>query len=281
MTKKLYFANDTHRWHGGSAAVCQYIRQEAERSGYTVVTARRDKVIEHEVIQECDVVLVNGEGTMHHNKARARHLMAVLAYAQVENKKTVLCNTVWQGMSTDYTRVLRRLDQLSVRDSRSKHELSAVHNVDSAEYLDFSYWSDTPYMPVLRTRHKLATDFWLHGRGWYFQPHGPIANMHWHDMRSSTWDETLQFVGSGDMLLTGRFHGVMAACRMKTPFVAVAGNTHKIEGFLEGFNIHAPVADCIEGLYSLAIQSAGSSYYPDLFAWMDAKPRWKLLHGGS
>jgi hypothetical protein len=63
-----------------------------------------------------DVVIVNGEGTIHHG--RSRELLAVLAAAQKLGKLTLLVNCVFQEV-TEFHDTLRRLDDFTVRDPRS------------------------------------------------------------------------------------------------------------------------------------------------------------------
>jgi hypothetical protein len=45
-------------------------------------------------------------------------------------------------------------------------------------------------------------------------------------------DDLCRRISSSSLIITGRFHVVCLAMLARTPFIAVAGNTHKIEGLL-------------------------------------------------
>jgi hypothetical protein len=270
--RKLYFANDCHRWHSGSAAVSKYIRQQACKAQYRVIDAPRDKTIDREGMEDCDVILVNGEGTMHDDKSRATHLLDVLRVGQQMGKKTMLVNTIWYGMSHDYDDVLGQLDRLDVRDTQSQYNLHK-HGAMSEVYPDLSYWSSNVAELVIDTGY-LTTDAWLPGKGWHWPTTVP-EGYEYLTLSDQPWPETLRTVTKATELYTGRFHGVMAALKARTPFRACPGNTPKIEGFLKGF--HDDTSQVVVPASELyADHDVDFSYWTDLWDWVEEQPRWTL-----
>ncbi len=109
QTKKIYFLNDTSMYHGGSWAVMDYLTNILQVQGYDIVFEKNKYDIEIEILLECDIVILNGEGTLHDSKPRAIHLLKVLDYAQKNGKETILCNTSWFNMSNEFDHILSKL----------------------------------------------------------------------------------------------------------------------------------------------------------------------------
>jgi len=65
-----------------------------------------------------------------------------------DDKKTYLVNALWQSMGPQYDHILKRLDYISVRDTRSQLELQRRHGITANINMDLSYWhpiaEDTP-----------------------------------------------------------------------------------------------------------------------------------------
>lgn len=275
---KIYFANDTTQYHGGSWAVCSVIRDAAARAGHDIVTEVQTKIVEEDIIADCDAVLVNGEGTIHGNGARARHLMAVLAYGQAQGKSTALCNASWSGMTDEFDAVLHKLDGLCVREMRSLNVLRDQHGVAAEIAVDLSFSSPLRSQVISRDVDVLMTDFYSREFACAVRPTGlQFLRLPFHDMRNATWQETLDAVGGCKLLLTGRYHGLYAAIVARTPFVAYPGNTDKIEGLLEWSGLSLPLASKPKQIITLSrdIARYGDSF-ERFFDWIASQPAWRF-----
>ncbi|MBO9453335.1 polysaccharide pyruvyl transferase family protein [Tropicibacter sp. R16_0] len=275
--KTVYFANDTAAYHGGSFAASDYIRQEIAARGWHCVTESDQRQIETEVIDRCDAVLVNGEGTLHRSKPRAQHLLRLLETAQDLGKLTCLCNASWFDMCNDFDPILQRLDHFSVREPLSRTRLRDQHGVDPELFLDLSYWHPTEVGQAPETRF-LTTDLYAHEFDCFVHlKGGAISDLPFLDMRSLTWPETLARVNATKVLITGRFHGLMAACRTRTRFIAYPGNTPKLDGVLEWFGSDLPLERDPRALVTRMRQShRDGGFYQAFFDWVAEREQWRF-----
>lgn len=269
----VYFINDTSKYHGGSFAVCTTIKKLLREGDHKIIIAEKD--VDLSKVENCDIVLVNGEGTIHNNRSRAIKLLEVLKYSQNLKKKTILCNASWFNMSNDYDDVLHNLDSITVREILSAEELKKKHNVNADLSIDLSYWYDTKYDKKERTKSILVTDFYIKNE---FKQLKNLKQYDLLNMRKITWEQTLSEVSSAKMLVTGRYHGVYAACKTRTPFIAFPGNTPKIEGLIKWSGVPIPMIKDLHQFNNLYYQTSiiDMSVYDKFFNWIEAQPKWKL-----
>src|SRR5690606_19174379 len=189
-----------------------------------------------------------------------------------------ICNASWFRMGNQYDHVLRRLDRLEVRESLSRDVLRQDHGVEAAMCLDVSYYHPAVPNPSqhVSTRVRMTDLYWPELRGFARPTGGQLAKFEFLAMDGLSWQEMLDRVSACDVLLSGRHHGVYAACRARVPFVALSGNTPKIEGLAAWSGLHLPVAAQAGALPALL---AGVHRYRDaferLFDWMESRPPWR------
>jgi polysaccharide pyruvyl transferase WcaK-like protein len=92
-------------------------------------------------IDACDVVLINGEGTIHHGSKYGLWLLEAAKYAKEKNKKVFLINALWQENPDSFYNYLSFFDGVYVRDSLSQIELSK-YGVDSVLLSDLTFDED-------------------------------------------------------------------------------------------------------------------------------------------
>jgi len=272
---RVYFCNDTSKYHAGSAAVCHFIREQLARRGHVVV---EESLAEPFLpIRDCEAVLVNGEGTFHHNSKRAQGLLRILEKAQQMGKATFIVNTLWQAMDRSWRHVLRRLDGFIVREVLSRQEVERDAGIVPTVRLDFSYWA-MPAPPGNDCPKQMrATDFYSKEFGCFVRPMGGwLSRIPFLDMKNMDWKGLFENLENTSLLVTGRHHGVYAAAKAKVPFVAMSGNTHKIEGLIRWSGIDIPLANSPAELRSL-VQEVEKTRppYEALFEWMDSQPMWR------
>lgn len=266
---RIRFVGDHAGYHAGSDAVTAYFRQAFEAVGRVV-----------EAHEDYDVVVVNGEGSMHHGVHSFHQKMLKLAEAVARRRPAFLVNTVWQKNGRLFDHVLRQLDAITVRERASQRDLKARHGIDADLRLDASFWA--PVAPV-EPRETFAggmvvTDFYSRQFGNFVRMTGGLLKAKpYIDMGEYGWSELVASLRTASLLVTGRHHAVYAACRARLPFVAMAGNTHKIEGLIEASGLPIPIAreaQELPGLIDWADRHR--STYVELFDWMEAQPRLDL-----
>jgi hypothetical protein len=87
-----------------------------------------------------DLVIVNGEGTLHHNQPRAVELMNAVKYIRLNlNIPIVLINSTYQDNGVKTAKLMRYFDLIFVRESLSKNELNR-HGIFSEVVPDMTFY---------------------------------------------------------------------------------------------------------------------------------------------
>ncbi|ANG61221.1 hypothetical protein A8C75_01265 [Marinobacterium aestuarii] len=75
------------------------------------------------LVDAADLVVLNGEGSIHHERPYSLSMTEALEYAISKGKKVALINALWQGNNAEMAAVAGRTNLLYVRDRRSQTEL--------------------------------------------------------------------------------------------------------------------------------------------------------------
>ncbi len=125
--------NDTGRfgrgYHMGKVSACTAIRQNLGQRGLTEIGwanggAGFDKVLA-QAARKPALVVLNGEGTLHHSAPRAVELLAICTRAKDMGLRVAVVNTVWERNSDAMAATLAKADAVHVRDSLSRAALPA------------------------------------------------------------------------------------------------------------------------------------------------------------
>lgn len=185
------------------------------------------------------IVVVNGEGTIHHTADRpaASHLCRIGGLARRLGVPSVLLNATVQSVDEASAKALRDFDAVYVRETPSRDELR-------------QFGIEATIVPDLVFRHTVA-----HGRersgvlgidsvlpqvsaaieahfsamGWPFRRIKALKLGHGV---AESIDQFCDLLAAKSLVATGRFHGVALCVVTGTPFVAIESNTHKISGLL-------------------------------------------------
>ena len=76
-------------------------------------------------LHNSDIVIVNGEGTFHHNQKAAHRLADVATYCKKIDKPCYLINSVYCRNDLHLAKKMEDFDRIYVRDSKSKIELKS------------------------------------------------------------------------------------------------------------------------------------------------------------
>lgn len=251
--------NDTGRlgagFHLGTVYACSTIRQNLIRRGLQEIGWANDQTRFNALLasasQKPVLIVLNGEGTLHHGAPRGVELLSICMDAKAQGIDVVVINSVWQDNTEFMSKALRQADLVHVRDSLSQkslpanfpasitpdvsiqmflktlregkflppqHEVAVMDSVIpavSTTLLDYAEQENLPFfaMPVgnLRNTRKVVAE-----------------------RSGKVWPRLLQLtdVLTSQSWVTGRFHGLIAALCAGRPVCAMSSNTAKIEGFL-------------------------------------------------
>ena len=102
MALRAILLNDARsEEHLGCKLVVKNILEQCDHVGIDVVdtvahSAEDDEWIARNRAEDYDLLLINGEGTMHHDRPKAVSLMRSAVAASQRGKTVALINTVWQ-----------------------------------------------------------------------------------------------------------------------------------------------------------------------------------------
>ena len=265
---RIKFLGDHGKYHCGSAAVSDYLKRKIRDQGVLVNG------------DDYDVLLVNGEGTMHHDSYGMVKTMQMMEKSLDSGHKVLLVNTVWQANSNDYDHVLKRLHQIVVREKLSQIDLRENHGIEAGIIPDFSFAAPARSvpMPFAPKGKVLLTDFYCQDLGNFaILNGGPHRKCPYVDMRKLSWNQMVTLLRRNEMLITGRHHAVYAACKARTPFVTMRGNSHKIEGIFASAGVNIPMLDRLtEVEEAMAWVRSNPQAFNDLFDWLSEQPEWRI-----
>ena len=203
---KIYVLNDTSQKHAGCQATM--------KAFYNLLTDHKvickhyvgSKKLNMDRLHECDAVICNGEGTMHHNGRSMMFLIDILRKAQALHKKTMLINSIWDS-NVDVDDVLYKLDFISFREVLSQKSAGV-----GVVYPDLVF-NNTYLVPKKTGEDMIFTDKTL-----------PLVG---------DFQELINEMADCRMFMTSKYHGVILAIICKTPFIGMRLKTHKIEGLFK------------------------------------------------
>lgn len=192
-----------------------------------------------------DLVILNGEGTMHNDCLQSIRFIEILGQYQKKGTPTWLINSVWHMMEYGKN-IIEKLDLFTVRDSNSfdqaftRHEnVRLIPDIFLLNEYEFEsgphwYWTDVHherkdiekiidikqpwYYAPLRTKSK-SVQSWI---GSHLQAYSYMGNV------------------NPCGLVTGRHHGIYLAVLLDIDFIAMPSNTPKIEGLLRMVGAKVP-----------------------------------------
>lgn len=222
---KIAVLNDTFKGsattgggHFGCEMVMDVIYTKLAQHGHQVIQRIGSDETSFKLDPQVDLVFVNGEGSLHHN--RRRELIEVAKEAP-----SILVNTVWEENSPEG---LEHFKYISVRESKSQHAMG--QKVDIVP--DFIFASDllNKYRGVKATKDTGVTD------NVTCQGDGDIIAI-------QPAESFLGRITQYRRVVCGRFHAAAVCLSLGIPFSAWPSNTHKIAGLLWD-------AGCFENYYS-------------------------------
>jgi hypothetical protein len=214
----------------------------------------------NKILENIDFVILNGEGTLHHD--RGEGLFKRCQQAKDKNKKIYLINSVWQDNNENY-KYLNLFNKIYVRESLSfqeikKHNISNVKVVPDLLFYDIkkksqleisnrilvtdsvilektSYLLDA-YLKLPKDTRFCFMGYWnkdLVKKTFYIRYVRAFFRAKKNMKCLLTEMDIMQY----SFVLTGRFHAVCLCIKYLIPFLATQSNTHKIEGLLKDIGV--------------------------------------------
>ena len=244
--------NDTSSYHCGCKEVVKYIVQKYNCTS-TIITGG---IVSNIPWKNYSLVVLNGEGTLHHDRPNAVKFLTALRDAQRAGCRTIIVNTVWQDMPHDFDDVLQRCESVTVRETYSQQEITK-HSITASVSPDLSYFNQ---VPVQEFAHVTVYE----GQ-YFFKGRDETGGYPRLDIFKQSWHELVNRLRNADLLITGRHHGMYAACVAKCKFITKPGNTWKNEGLLASAGVVIPfdIDGVLAGKYN--------SEYERLWRYLDDK----------
>jgi hypothetical protein len=220
-------------------------------------------------LDAAQVLIINGEGTLHHGKRKGLCLLEAGARVKANGGKVALINALWQDNPKNWGELTSQFDLLQCRDSRSAHGLSEQSGKEVLWFGDLSMMQPaeangcprqgiTVSCSVNRAAANSLVNFAMRTNAVYVPVTSHIKHVNSHAkglkrILRKTYAEIVQKrflakysntklvcsdlaymmeLSQRELLVTGRFHAVCMAILTKTPFVAVTSNSWKIEALL-------------------------------------------------
>jgi exopolysaccharide biosynthesis predicted pyruvyltransferase EpsI len=240
--------NDTSKeeYHIGCVTVINNIRQLCHSHNIKLIkTYSRNELLTgkfsdiKKTLQDQEIIIVNGEGSLHHHPRTNTKWLLKLLNIMPHNKKMVLINTLWQDMEklVDYDKQLDKFNFISVRETLSYNSLLSMYPkpekliitpdlIFATEIPNFAEGYGDSVIHDIRNQLKEYDNYFplsFISRGSYFNP---------KELTIPSLQGYLKWLKSLEFHVTGRFHGVCLSSLMNIPFLAFPSNSHKIEGIL-------------------------------------------------
>lgn len=216
-------------------------------------------------IDDADMVLVNGEGTIHHGKPAAARLARLGPHCTARNKPCFVINATIQANNQAVMRDLAAFNGIWVREGRSADEakrsgiaaeicgdLSFFHSLpqhdggpDRGLVLDSADPAITAEMAAIAATLKADFVAMRHNRKgmkaykkqplrWRYEAGKPTAIV----AGVGTFQQFAAFLAHRRFLVTGRFHGLCFAVNSGVPFSIVPLDIWKSDAVLSDIGLH-------------------------------------------
>ncbi|MCK4442719.1 MAG: polysaccharide pyruvyl transferase family protein [Sulfurovaceae bacterium] len=104
-------------------------------------------------LKKADIVIINGEGTLHHSQKRAKILSEIIPFSKNLNKKVILINATIEDNDEYIMNNIRLADLIFVRESMS-HNYLLKKNIQSTVVPDMTFYTDI--VPKHREKKYIA-----------------------------------------------------------------------------------------------------------------------------
>jgi len=257
---KAILLNDTRsNQHVGCNLVIQNTLHSCKQVGIEITSTIQnnisDPLAKIQKLTDYQCLLINGEGTMHHDRQLAKAFGKCAEWCKSQNKLVVLYNTVWQGNEI-LNQYLRYFDVIYCRESFSAREIqqsgfqakvvpdmvfstpwalaTKSSNQDSAIIILDAVRKNLCYkLGWLAVRKKLQFFSMSHNNDVSINKRFFLSNaLRFFSGYTEKLSDSkfINQISLSDKVISGRFHGTCLALLHLKPTASIASNTHKLEG---------------------------------------------------
>lgn len=280
---KAVILNDTRGDnHFGCFRVMRVIEEQLARRNIKVIATslvRNDWENDRRFLAampQADVIVINGEGTLHHGAKAGERLLKVVDHPVRGEKPVVLINALYQENPTDWNGYLEKMALIATRDSWSAksvleqtgREVFMVPDLSLAEGMmppsphtrDLLLVGDSVSRETSRGLLRIAASrpdarlFPITLTIKASKPHFPqplkamrdaytklhaagFALRHGNVLFNKTEDDFVDDLRRASLHVTGRFHSICFCLFTRTPFLALDSNSWKIEALLHDLDL--------------------------------------------
>lgn len=206
--------------HFGCKLVMEAINEQLKRIGAKVIKSNKLGVIKPEVPNNTDLILVNGEGSVHHGR-NVNLLSVSKLYPKIP---AVFFNAVWDN--NPEWECLKDFKLITVRESESFKQLPSFANGLIVPDVAFIANKLASFKKPNPTKEICITD--------------NVIDEGIYDLSAKNWNNPLGYIknmSNYSRVCTGRHHGVCVAASLGIPFSAWPSNTHKIYGMMNDMGV--------------------------------------------
>jgi hypothetical protein len=310
LPKRVFLLNDTD--HSGQHFGCQRVMRIIKSNLATrnaVITGSvksgidwRQKKRNYSDISKSDLLLVNGEGTLHHGKGKGEWLLEAATYAKKAGVTTALINAIWQDNPKSWDERVKSFDHIYCRDSRSAKALSLATERRVEWMGDLTMTTGTLEEEKNRTTRiifgdsvstkvsrSLVAKACTLGEDVIILPltsqgahnttmRGRVGHQFLDTIRAmrgkndEKWQSKTHYAEddedfilhllSAQLVVTGRFHAVCLAIATRTPFIAISSNSWKTETLVADIGLSNKRIISIKELDELDLNKSDFKYSP-------------------
>jgi len=232
-------------------ALSKYIGTTKEE---TIHNLEQSYVID--IIKKADAIIINGEGTIHHNQGQ--DLLCLAEVSRKLNTYVFLVNAVIESLE-GYDEILNNLTDLNVREINSSNFLKNKginHRIVLDSILEANFNGDKK----LDFKDKIILTDWhikrdadvgrkiLEFERKYRKDIVFFPLHHLYHLQNDNWRGIIESLSEAKVIITGRHHGVYLAGLAGIPIVAMPSNTYKVEGTLKMFSEEISFCDTDDNL---------------------------------
>ncbi|MCT7604557.1 polysaccharide pyruvyl transferase family protein, partial [Aliarcobacter butzleri] len=272
--KKAILINDTSfEGHHGCTYVVDAIFENLADRGFQIIYTvpvgvnwMNDlKVIE--LLPTVDLIIVNGEGTLHHSQSRGLDIVKITGFAKLHKIVCVLINSSYEKNNSEISDYVRDFDMIYVRDKQSLIELKEK-NIESEVVPDLSFYSSKPQIiskdnklmgysdsvfpnitvELFKKSQKEEAEFCP-----ILSYDSPMIESRYIPYAVNSSEQYYKTISSYSYLITGRYHTVCLALQAKVPFYAIPSNSNKIEALLNDIGLNTDRIKLIENGFDFGI----------------------------
>lgn len=231
---KIYLFNDTIMAHAGSQETMHNIYEMLNEHEIIKHHKCHEFNYDEEAMRNCEAVVINGEGSIHHNNKKAQFLMDILSQAIKDKKYTYLINTTYQEMPKSCFEILRKVDYLQVREWASyqyllKNQVHCDLRIDmSINNLKPRFGGSVGKKRCVGQVHHECKDA-IEKLDLYKQKE------HFEEvtLNEMNYQEVVSYLyWNAKTYITGQYHGVIAGLMADCYVIPIPSNSWKIEGLL-------------------------------------------------